>query len=273
MRFWPQNACGSSRSSESWVVAQAKPNLVSSSSRHCPTSEAGVSTSTRSAMPRSAYSLSTMPASMVLPSPTSSASSTRPRNCFSTLRTVSIWCQKRLDAGEMRQAEEFVEALRQAEMGETLAQPRPAAVLLRARAPSRGQQRRQIELDRERDVDVDPRQRRQDHGRRRRPGGHRRAGAIRRTRLGRRLHLRFRRPGRGATAEIRPSRPMMASRISISQRIRARPPGKTWAAMGHSVNRWRSSRARAMTRLLIGTAPAPAEGGGRLSSRIASTGA
>src|SRR5258706_232067 len=93
-RFWPQNAPGSLRSSASWVVAHAISNLVSSSSRHCPTKDAGVSTRTLSTMPRSRYSLSTMPASMVLPRPTSSASSTRPRNCLSTLRTVSTWYQK-----------------------------------------------------------------------------------------------------------------------------------------------------------------------------------
>jgi hypothetical protein len=38
---------------------------------------------------------------------------------------------ERLDADEMRQAEKLVEALRQAEMGEALAQPPPAAVLFR----------------------------------------------------------------------------------------------------------------------------------------------
>src|SRR3954452_422732 len=52
--------------------------FVSNSSRHCPTSAAGVSTRIRSAIPRSRYSLSTIPASMVLPRPTSSARSTRP---------------------------------------------------------------------------------------------------------------------------------------------------------------------------------------------------
>jgi SNF2 family DNA or RNA helicase len=87
--FWFQNRSGSLRSSASWVVAQGISNLVSSSSRHCPTSDAGVSTSTLSTMPRSKYSFRTMPASIVLPSPTSSASNTRPRNCLSTLRTVS----------------------------------------------------------------------------------------------------------------------------------------------------------------------------------------
>ena len=65
-------------------------NLFSSSSRHCPTSDAGTSTSTRSAMPRNRYSFSTIPASMVLPSPTSSASSTQPRNRFKTLRTLYL---------------------------------------------------------------------------------------------------------------------------------------------------------------------------------------
>ena len=45
--------------------------------------------------------------------------------------------QQRLEAGEMRQAQELVEALREAEMGEPLAQAEPAAILLRlARAPA-----------------------------------------------------------------------------------------------------------------------------------------
>jgi hypothetical protein len=61
--------------------------------------------------------------------------------------------QQRLDPGEMRQAEEFVEALRQAEMGEPLAQAKPLAVLLHVAGHGR-QQRRHIELDREWDFDV-----------------------------------------------------------------------------------------------------------------------
>ena len=61
------------------------------------------------------------------------------------------------DAAQMRQAEQLVEALRQAEMGEALAQPVPAAVAFR-RACHGGQERREIELGAERDIDVDPRQ-------------------------------------------------------------------------------------------------------------------
>ena len=55
--------------------------------------------------------------------------------------------QQRLDAGEMRQAQELVEALRQAEMGEPFAQAEPAAILLGPMHPRRDQ-RREIELDR-----------------------------------------------------------------------------------------------------------------------------
>ena len=104
---------------------------------------------------------------MVLPSPTSSASRTRPRNCLSTLRTVSIWCKQRLDTGQVRQAQELVEALGKAEMREAFAQAEPAAVAL-GLAAIRGRQRRQIDLDCERNFDVDARQ-----GRR---SGHRRDG-------------------------------------------------------------------------------------------------
>ena len=86
----PRTRCGIARAAtgRGWSRRRCR-TWLSSSSRHCPTSEAGTSTSTLSAMPRSRYSLSTIPASMVLPRPTSSASSTRPRNCLSTLRTVS----------------------------------------------------------------------------------------------------------------------------------------------------------------------------------------
>ena len=58
------------------------------------------------------------------------------------------------DAAQMRQAEQFVEALREAEMGESLAQAPPAAVGLRWRLRS-GQQRREIDLGAERDINVD----------------------------------------------------------------------------------------------------------------------
>ena len=56
------------------------------------------------------------------------------------------------DAAQMRQAEQFVEALREAEMGEALAQAPPAAVGLRRRLRS-GQQRREIDLGAERDIE------------------------------------------------------------------------------------------------------------------------
>ena len=64
------------------------------------------------------------------------------------------------DAAQMRQAEQLVEALREAEMGKALAQAIPAAVAVR-RLLQGGQQRREIELGAERDIDVDQRQRRQ----------------------------------------------------------------------------------------------------------------
>ena len=75
--------------------------------------------------------------------------------------------QQGLDAGKMRQAQELVEALRQAEMGEPLAQAEPAAIRLRVARQGR-QQRRHVELDREWNFDVDARQGwRQRRGRRR----------------------------------------------------------------------------------------------------------
>ena len=61
--------------------------------------------------------------------------------------------RQRLDAGEMRQAQEFIKALRQAEMGEPLAQAKPAAVRLHLACQGR-HQRRRIEFDREWDFDV-----------------------------------------------------------------------------------------------------------------------
>ena len=151
-----------------------------------------------------------MPASMVLPSPTSSASSTRPRNCLSTLRTVSTWYQKRLDAAQMRQAEQLVEALREAEMGEALAQAVPAAVAVR-RLLHGGHQRREIELGAERDIDVDQRQGRQQQSGRRSAG----AGAVGRECPAGRAVARFRSAvawPRPASAEGRPVAPMIVSR-------------------------------------------------------------
>lgn len=60
-----------------------------SSSTHCPTSEAGVKISAFRARLRIQYSFNVRHASIVLPRPTSSASSTRPRKSRSTRRTVS----------------------------------------------------------------------------------------------------------------------------------------------------------------------------------------
>ena len=64
-----------------------------------------------------------------------------------------------LDAAQMRQAEQLVEALREAEMGKALAQAVPAAVAVR-RLLQGAQQRREIELGAERNIDLDQRQRR-----------------------------------------------------------------------------------------------------------------
>ena len=64
-------------------------NLRSNSSRHCSTRPAGVSTSVRSAKPRNRSSERIKPASMVLPSPTSSARIARPRMRRSTVDAVS----------------------------------------------------------------------------------------------------------------------------------------------------------------------------------------
>ena len=61
---------------------------------------------------------------------------------------------ERLDANEMRQTEQLVEALRQAEMGEALTQIPPATVLFRLLRRG-GQQRGQIELDVKRNIDGD----------------------------------------------------------------------------------------------------------------------
>ena len=65
--------------------------------------------------------------------------------------------QQGFDAGKMRQAQELVEALRQAKMGEPFAQAEPAAIRLHVARQGR-QQRRHIELDRKWNVDIDARQ-------------------------------------------------------------------------------------------------------------------
>ena len=72
-------------------VENSRWNFDASSSRHCDTRGVGTRMSTRLASPRSRYSRSNRQASIVLPSPTSSANSTRPRKRRRTLRTVSIW--------------------------------------------------------------------------------------------------------------------------------------------------------------------------------------
>jgi hypothetical protein len=65
---------------------------------------------------------------------------------------------QRRDAGEMRQAEQFVEALGQSEMGEPLAQAKVVAVGLGFERGDR-RQRSQIDLQVQRDIDVDTLQR------------------------------------------------------------------------------------------------------------------
>ena len=84
-----QKASGSLRKLASWVVSAGMENFSSSSDFHCPTRAGGTRTSARRTWPRIMYSLRTMQASIVFPNPTSSASSTRPRNRFRTRRTVS----------------------------------------------------------------------------------------------------------------------------------------------------------------------------------------
>lgn len=60
----------------------------------------------------------------------------------------------------MRETQQFIGTLRQAEMAEPFPQPIPAAIRLR-RAMRRSQQGRQIEFGLERNVDVQQRQPRQ----------------------------------------------------------------------------------------------------------------
>src|ERR1019366_537913 len=61
------------------------------------------------------------------------------------------------DAGEVRQAEKFVEALSKAEMGEPLAQPPPSALPF-GHTRNRMEQGRKVNLGRKGDVDFDSRQ-------------------------------------------------------------------------------------------------------------------
>src|SRR3989442_3000607 len=76
-------------------TAKGKANFVSISSRHWPVSAAGVRTRTRWMSPRTAYSLRTSPASIVLPRPTSSARIARPRKSRKTRSAVRSWCSYR----------------------------------------------------------------------------------------------------------------------------------------------------------------------------------
>jgi hypothetical protein len=62
---------------------------------------------------------------------------------------------QRLDADDLRQAQELVESLREMQMGEALAQLPPAAVRL-GPMRDRAQHGREVGLDRKVDVDVDP---------------------------------------------------------------------------------------------------------------------
>ena len=71
------------------IVGQ--PNFRSSSSPHCPTSPVGARTRTLVASPRCRSSVMTIPASMVLPSPTSSARIARPFICLRTTLAALSW--------------------------------------------------------------------------------------------------------------------------------------------------------------------------------------
>ncbi len=73
-----QRRAGSERNPGSSGEAGAMPNFSTNSPFHCETSEGGVSTRTLRTMPRIQYSFRTRHASMVLPSPVSSASRARP---------------------------------------------------------------------------------------------------------------------------------------------------------------------------------------------------
>ncbi len=73
------------------------------------------------------------------------------------------------DLAQVRQAQQLVEALREAEMGEALAQPVPTAITFR-RVLHGGHERREIELGAERDIYVDQRQPRRSGRRGRRFG-------------------------------------------------------------------------------------------------------
>ena len=123
-----QKRAGSVRSSGSWLVAQSMPNLLSISSRHCPTSEAGVRIRMRSAMPRSAYSFSTMPASTVLPEPDLVGQQHPAAVLLQHLADRLDLVPMGLDPAQRRQAEQFVESLEQAEAIQFAAQPEPAHV-------------------------------------------------------------------------------------------------------------------------------------------------
>src|SRR5208337_3985745 len=62
---------------------------------------------------------------------------------------------KDLDALEVRHAEQFVEALGQAEVGETLAQDEPTAFALGLTGCG-GKQRPQVRIDDQRNIDLQP---------------------------------------------------------------------------------------------------------------------
>ena len=89
-RSCPLQNSGLSASEVRGGTVKSRPNFPCNSSCHCETSGEGTRISTRFTRDRNRYSRSSRHASIVLPSPTSSASSTRPRNCRRTRRTVSI---------------------------------------------------------------------------------------------------------------------------------------------------------------------------------------
>ncbi len=154
-----------------------------------------------------------------------------------------------LDVAQVGQAQQLVEALRQAEVSEALAQLVPICVIL-GPALHGGAQERKIELDRERNIDLDPRQ----SGRRGRLLRRRswRGGMRARERPGERRPLGWRRCARARDHALSGGRPASLHDAAqpAEQPFASRPPARNARrASGAEVGPWRSSNACAAVNL------------------------
>ena len=128
-RCCAQKASGSLRSSASWLVAKVMPNLVSISSRHCPTSDAGASIRARSGHAAQRIFLQHHAGFDRLAETDLVGQQHPAAKLLEHLANRLDLVPEGLDPAQRRQAKQFVEALRTGRDGQSVAQPEPAPSL------------------------------------------------------------------------------------------------------------------------------------------------